>query len=187
MRVIAGSAKATRLTDAPSRQVTRPLTDRAKEALFSILMPYIEDMRFCDLCAGTGSVGIEALSRGAAWCDFVDRDRHCTAIILENLRKTRFSECAGVYTQDIRTFLTRAGTPYDCLFIGQPYFSGLFTDTIHHLDAHADRLLTAHGIVVAQAAPHEYDTVPVDTLQCYDLRRYGNVVFAFYRRESVTR
>ena len=100
MRVIAGSARGRKLLAVPGTG-TRPITDRAKEALFGILAGRVRDARVLDLFAGTGSVGIEALSRGAAWCDFVELDGAAVRTIRANLERTGLAPMARVMRRDV--------------------------------------------------------------------------------------
>jgi 16S rRNA (guanine966-N2)-methyltransferase len=120
VRVIAGSAGGTRLARVPAG--TRPLSDRAREGLFSHLGPVVEGARCADLFAGTGAVGIEALSRGASRCAFVDSGPAAIRTIGENLRKTGLSERAGVVRADVEGFLRRpTAGPFDLAFLDPPY------------------------------------------------------------------
>ncbi|HEV8682908.1 MAG TPA: RsmD family RNA methyltransferase [Actinomycetota bacterium] len=120
MRVIAGTAKGTRLAPVPGG--TRPLSDRAREGLFASLGDRVKGARCADLFAGTGAVGIEALSRGAASCDFVDSGAGAIRAIRENLSRARFAGAGPVHRSDVRRFLARddAG-PYDVAFLDPPY------------------------------------------------------------------
>ena len=122
MRVIAGSAKGMRLGRVPAG--TRPLSDRAREGLFASLGADVSGAMCLDLFAGTGAVGIEALSRGAASCTFVDRSREAASAIRSNLQTTRLAEQAQVHAADVRTWLRRKGgigSPYDLVFCDPPY------------------------------------------------------------------
>jgi 16S rRNA (guanine966-N2)-methyltransferase len=120
MRVIAGTAKGRRLGPVP--RGTRPVSDRAREGLFASLGPAVRGARCLDLYAGTGALGIEALSRGATSCTFVDRSREAAAAIRENLRRAGSEEAATVVCRDVGAFLTR-GTPAMCsrVFADPPY------------------------------------------------------------------
>jgi 16S rRNA (guanine966-N2)-methyltransferase len=121
MRVIAGTAKGVRLGSVPAG--TRPLSDRAREGLFASLASDVLEARCLDLFAGTGAVGIEALSRGASHCTFVDRGRPQTAAIRANLRATRLEALADVVRAEVGAFLarSRSGDPYDLVFLDPPY------------------------------------------------------------------
>lgn len=125
MRVIAGSAKGTNLVRAPSG--VRPVSDRAREGLFSSLRDRVDDARVLDLYAGTGAMGIEALSRGARQAVFVDRSPAAVAAIRDNLRRTGLDALASVRRSEVRRFLERerSGTPgFDLVFLDPPYDVG---------------------------------------------------------------
>jgi 16S rRNA (guanine966-N2)-methyltransferase len=124
MRVIAGSAKGTRLVRAPAG--VRPVTDRVREGLFSSIGPRIEGVRVLDLYAGTGAVGIEALSRGAEHAIFVDRAPSAVAAVRDNLRRTGLEDRAMVRRSDVLAFLERAPKDggFDLVFLDPPYEAG---------------------------------------------------------------
>ena len=122
MRVVAGSAKGVRL--APVPKGVRPVSDMAREGLFSSLGARVPGARVLDLFAGTGALGIEALSRGAARAVFVDRARPAISLIHENLGRARLGEWAVVVAADVRVFLTRDdrnGAPFDLVLADPPY------------------------------------------------------------------
>ncbi len=122
VRVIAGSARGTRLGPVPPG--VRPLSDRAREGLFSSLGAEVSDARCLDLFAGTGAVGIEALSRGAESCTFVDASRHATDATRSNLERAHLAERATVRTADVPAYLRRRRTnepPYELVFLDPPY------------------------------------------------------------------
>lgn len=120
MRVIAGTARGTRLSPVP--EGTRPLSDRAREGLFSSLGPAVPDARVLDLYAGTGAVGIEALSRGAASAAFVDHAASAIRTIRANLERTHLTGGATVVKQDVLRFLHRnADARFDLVFLDPPY------------------------------------------------------------------
>lgn len=122
MRVIAGSAKSMPLKTIPGLE-TRPTTDRIKETLFNMLQPYMCQCRFLDIFAGSGGIGIEAISRGADFCAFIEKNKKAAAVIEENLRFTRFSDKAQVYCRDVFAVLSSMETemPFDCIFMDPPY------------------------------------------------------------------
>jgi 16S rRNA (guanine(966)-N(2))-methyltransferase RsmD len=121
MRVIAGTARGRPLV-APRGAHTRPITDRVKETLFGILGDRVIGARALDLYAGSGSVGIEALSRGAASCDFVEHDRRAVAAIRENLQRAGVAEDASVHAMDVMHYLDHAGDdPFGLVFADPPY------------------------------------------------------------------
>jgi len=132
MRVIAGSAKGTPLQAVPGGS-TRPISDRVKEALFDILSGDIVDARVLDLFAGTGSVGIEALSRGAAGAVLVEKRAKAVQVIRANLRRTHLQAQARVVQADVFKFLARPPEPFDLIYVAPPQYKGLWSKTLQAL------------------------------------------------------
>jgi 16S rRNA (guanine966-N2)-methyltransferase len=122
MRIIAGSAKGHSLK--VPREVSRPTTDRVRESVFGILTAVIPNARVLDLYAGSGALGIEALSRGGASCTFVEQNRGACRVIAENLNKTGSKE-GRVIQRDVGAFLNSEKTSYDLIFADPPYADGL--------------------------------------------------------------
>ncbi len=123
MRVISGQARGHPLKAVPGSN-TRPTTDKVKESLFSIIGPYFNEERVLDLFAGTGGLGIEALSRGAASAVFIDASSQSIEVIRKNLESTKLAERAEVYRNDARRalkLLQRAGMPFQIIFLDPPY------------------------------------------------------------------
>lgn len=122
MRVIAGSAKSMPLKTIPGLE-TRPTTDRVKETLFNMLQPYLCQCRFLDIFAGSGAIGIEALSRGAQWCVFIEKNKKAAAVIKDNLKFTKLIEKADVWCRDVlqSIVLLEEEVPFDCIFMDPPY------------------------------------------------------------------
>jgi 16S rRNA (guanine966-N2)-methyltransferase len=121
MRVIAGTARGRQLV-APRGTATRPISDRVKETLFAILADRVPDARVLDLYAGSGAVGIEALSRGAAHCDFVEHDRRALAAIRENLERAGVGDRGSVHGQDVMRWLAAPGEiAFDLAILDPPY------------------------------------------------------------------
>lgn len=130
MRVIAGSMKGRRLR-VPRGRGTRPMTQRVREALFMVLMTLgVEPERVLDLYAGSGGIGIEALSRGAAWCDFVEQNGAACAVIRANLEATRFSDRAAVHQTTVQAYLPRVTEPYDLIVMDPPYADPRILETM---------------------------------------------------------
>lgn len=151
MRVIAGSARRLPLKT-PEGIDTRPTTDRIKETLFNILSPNLYDCRFLDLFAGSGGIGIEALSRGAAEAVFVDNSAKAAACIKENLKFTRLEERAVFLRMDVLSALSRleGEKSFDYIFMDPPYGKELERKTLEYLAG--SELLTEEGLVIAEAA-----------------------------------
>jgi 16S rRNA (guanine(966)-N(2))-methyltransferase RsmD len=161
---------------------TRPISDRAKESLFNILGQSIVGAAVLDLFAGTGSVGIEALSRGATRATFIDNDRQAVNVIQANLRTAGFGPQGRVLRAD--AFIHLRNDPregYDYIHIAPPQYGGLWSQTLTALDARP-RWVNPDGVVVAQIDPREFETVPLNHLNLIDERKYGNTLLAFYER-----
>ena len=134
MRIVSGSARGRRLKAPPNNAATRPMADKIKEALFSSLMSLgVQPERILDLYAGSGSVGIQALSRGGEWCDFVDKDRIAVQTIKENLKNTGFAESGAVHHTSIEAFVAGVREPYDFVILDPPYADPAILDTLERL------------------------------------------------------
>jgi 16S rRNA (guanine(966)-N(2))-methyltransferase RsmD len=185
MRVIAGTARGRRLQAVPG-DGTRPITDRAKEALFSILHREVQGAWMLDLFAGTGSVGIEALSRGASGCDFVERAGPAAKVIQENLAHTGLEgEGVRVLRRDVFQLLQQApGEPYHIVYVAPPQYRGLWRQALEMLDADPS-WLTQDGLVVVQIHPREEQELALEWLEETDRRSYGSVLLLFYRPRAL--
>ena len=187
LRVIAGSAKGRRLKSVPGDS-TRPIMDRAKEALFSIIGREIYGANFLDLFAGTGSVGIEALSRGAQHAVFVDLERHAVKTIHENLKLTRLEDKATVRRADALAMIKARppAQPYDFIYVAPPQYRGLWLETLRQLDANPVWVPDEETTVIAQIDPKEYEEVTLQNLERYDQRTYGKTMLIFYAGHART-
>lgn len=178
MRVIAGEAGGIRLLSVPGRK-TRPITDRVKAALFDILGGKVRGASFLDLFAGTGSVGIEALSRGAIRATFVEKDPSVIRVLQENLRRTGLEARAEIVQGDVFKFLERETSRlYDIIYLAPPQYLGLWAKTLILLDK--TQHLHPDGLVIAQIFPKEYEELPLENLKLKDKRRYGSTLLCFY-------
>ena len=180
MRVIAGAAKGRALASVPGDS-TRPITDRVKAALFSILhsLGMIEDRRYLDLFGGTGAVGIEALSRGAAEAVFCERDRLALKTLRRNLEATELAEQAIVVPGDAFAYLQRpALAPFDVIYIAPPQYQGLWLRALQIVDARP-ALLTGDGIAIVRVFPKEWSAPALSHRVLFDQRRYGSTVLFF--------
>ena len=152
MRVIAGSARRLELKTPPGLD-TRPTTDRIKETLFNILQPDLYGCRFLDLFAGSGQIGIEALSRGAAYAVFVDKDRTAVGCIRDNLMHTHLADQAEVVQTDAVSAIARMQgrqAPFDMVFMDPPYRQGLELPVLLALTGSG--LVTGDTTVIVEAA-----------------------------------
>jgi 16S rRNA (guanine(966)-N(2))-methyltransferase RsmD len=181
LRVIGGKVKGHRLHSVPG-DTTRPITDRAKESLFNILSGDILDSQFLDLFAGTGSVGIEALSRGAAFARFIDQEPRAVETVRMNLQSTGLTGCAEVLKMDAFSFLGRpADRCFEYVFIAPPQYKELWKRALLLVDRHPD-WLSEDAWVLVQIHPVEYEALTLTNLAEIDQRHYGSVLFVFYER-----
>jgi len=192
LRVIGGSARGRRLQQ-PDRETTRPLTDRAREALFNILGPRLHEARVADLFAGSGAVGIEALSRSAAHATFVERDRAAADVIDANLALLDLADRGQVVRADALAWPGRApAEPYDVVFTMPPQWEGLWAESLRSLDAAVGSggLLAEGGVIVSQCDPTEVASdaeLGLVHLERSDERRYGKVLLTFHQSPSAER
>jgi 16S rRNA (guanine966-N2)-methyltransferase len=183
MRVIAGDAKGFQLKG-PDRRTTRPATDLVRGATFAILESLASDWSLVlDLFSGTGAMGIEALSRGAGWVDFVDRQRRCCDIIKQNLAKTKLAERAQVYCLEVEKAISFLDKEYDIVIMDPPYVNRAIGETITKLAS--SRLVGIETIVVVTHSPHLSLETRYPPLSLIKERRHGDSCIALYQREAV--
>jgi 16S rRNA (guanine966-N2)-methyltransferase len=184
MRIIEGSHRGRRLVDWEESGI-RPMRDFVRGALFNILSDIVPGAAFLDLYSGTGSVGLEALSRGARSCVFVDASPEACAIARRNLDALDLLSVGRVLQGDcLRTIdeLKRRGRRFDVVFIGPPYYHDLVPTT---LDALSDgRLLTQDPVVVGEIHKNEQCGETYGVLDLVDDRRYGDNRLLFYRTDE---
>ncbi len=178
MRVISGSAKGVQLQAVPGSG-TRPITDRVKEAVFNILGDTIVNSQVLDLFAGTGSVGIEALSRGAKQAVFVEKHPKALATIRTNLRRTALGADARVVRADVFKFLVRTPQPFDLIYVAPPQYQALWSKALLALDA-VPGWLSAEGLVIVQIFPKEFEPLSLTSLRLSEQRKYGSTLLCFY-------
>lgn len=181
LRVIAGSARGARLKDVPG-DTTRPITDRVKEALFNILATDVLDSRWLDLFAGTGAVGIEALSRGAEFVRFIDINRTASEVVRGNLERTHLAAKADVVRMDAFAYLRqRPDTTYQYIYIAPPQYKDLWQDALDSLDQNPG-WLAPDAWVVVQIDPREYKPRSDKNFVEFEQRRYGTTLLVFFER-----
>ena len=182
MRVGGGESRGRRLKGAAAPGV-RPTTERVRAAVFNILAAdQYRDRRVLDLFAGTGSLGIEALSRGAAWADFVERDRRQCAIIRENLSATGYDGCTDVRQSDTMRAMPLLPGGYSLALLDPPYRMGAFHGVMEGI-ASQPGLLTPDGMVVAGHSRQTELRAAYGSLRRVIYRQYGDNVVEFYRNE----
>jgi len=182
MRVITGSAKGVQLRPVPGRG-TRPISDRVKAALFDTLGMSMIGARVLDLFAGTGSVGIEALSRGAEQAVFVEQSSVATATIQTNLQRARLQTRGRIVRADVFKFLAGEGEPFDLVYVAPPQYQRLWSKALLALDT-SPGWLQGEGLVVVQLFPKEWESIWLSTLRLSDRRQYGSTLLCFYEPES---
>ena len=182
MRVIAGAAKGRPLLSVPGES-TRPITDRVKSALFSILtsQALIDGRRYLDLFGGTGAVGIEAPSRGAAQAVFCERDRSALATLRRNLESTGLAARAVVVPGDAFRYLEQSDAgAFDVVYIAPPQYRGLWLRALQAVAARCPGLLTGGGLAIVQVFPKEWSEPSLANLELLDRRQYGSTALFFY-------
>lgn len=182
MRVIAGTAKGLRLDPVPGCG-TRPISDRVKQALFDTLGDRIIGACVLDLYAGTGSVGIEALSRGAGQAVFVEHSPRAVAVIRKNLQRTGLEVRARVRRADVFRYLTGEPQAFDLIYIAPPQYQGLWSRTLRALDA-APAWLASDGLTVVQIFPKEHQALDLNHLVLASERKYGSTLLASYQHQA---
>ncbi len=182
MRVISGSAKGRNLKSVQG-DTTRPITDRVKEALFNILSSDVIDARYLDLFGGTGGVGIEALSRGAAHCTFVEKSRAALDVIKDNLQSTHLLDRAELIRSDAFTYLRSA--PHAChyIYIAPPQYQRLWIEALHLIDAQP-MWLAEDGEIIVQIHPKEFEELLLTHFEKIDERKYGSTLLVFYEHQQ---
>ncbi len=186
IRVIGGKARGRKLKLVPG-DTTRPVRDIVKESLFNILGQWVRGSRWLDLFAGTGSVGIEALSRGADSCVFLDMSREAIRTIHENLQITGFEDRATVHRLDAFAFLeSEPGVredPFEVIYIAPPQYKGLWRRAVELIDQRPG-WLHPDGLAIVQIDPREYEELPLTNLEKTEERKYGKTLLVFYEYPS---
>lgn len=181
MRVITGTAKGHHLK-APKSERTRPMLEKVRGSLFSVLQGYVDfpDLRVLDLYAGSGSLGIEALSRGAAWCDFVEINGGACRIIAENLEHTRLRDRARIHQTKVQSALRgmHEGKKYDIIFLDPPYDDPAIGETLAAVAGspvvHGATLVAVHYAVRVELAEQYAGLAQLDK------RRLGDSMLSLY-------
>jgi 16S rRNA (guanine(966)-N(2))-methyltransferase RsmD len=183
LRVIAGKAKGRKLRSVPG-DTTRPVTDRVKEALFNILAGDLIDSRWWDLFAGTGAIGIEALSRGAAFVRFSDSNRAPIETIRFNVEHCGFTGQSEIRRGDAFSMLSKgADAQFDYIYIAPPQYKEMWEKSLELVDEDLN-WLSEDGWVIVQIDPKEYKKHALETLVEIEQRKYGSTLLVFYGRKN---
>ena len=179
MRVISGKYRGRNIETVQNNSI-RPTTDRIKENLFNILMPYIQESQFLDLFCGSGNIGIEAISRGAKHVHFNDMQKSSIAMLKKNLGY--IVEPYSITQFDFKNYLYQCKMQFDIIFLDPPYHSKY---AIEALQLIAEKnILKEDGIAIVESDRAMEETI--FGLECYNQRKYGNIYLTFYRRTSTS-
>lgn len=183
MRVIAGTAKGTKLNSIDDIS-TRPTLDRVKEPLFSIIQNYLPEANVLDLFAGSGALGIEALSRGSKHCTFCDKSYKSIQMLKENINKTRMEEKSTILNVDYNKCLEGLKEKYDVIFIDPPYKQDIAVKAIEKIINL--KILSKDGIIILETDEEERELEELKKVQVevYDKRKYGRVKLLFIRERG---
>lgn len=177
MRVISGSARGKQLLAVPG-DATRPTIDRVKESLFSAIQMRIMGATVLDLFAGTGQLGIEALSRGAKFADFVDNSKAARDVITKNITGARLTERSKVHAGDFSGFVSSAQKQkYDIIFLDPPYGGTLLENALNVIERFD--ILSINGIIICESASDDKWKTSFETLKQY---KYGTVLITILKR-----
>lgn len=181
MRIITGSARGKKLQSLEGERV-RPTPDRVKEALFNIIQFDLEGRRVLDLFAGSGQLGLEALSRGAREAVFVDSSRDSVSVIEKNIEATGFEKQAKLVNSEAVSFLSRNPEPFDIAFLDPPYRTGLIQQALPYTAA-----VMNHGGTIICEHPSD-EELPLTAGEFMKVRsyRYGKILLTVYRHKDVT-
>ncbi len=186
LRIIAGDHRGRRIAVPPAG--TRPMADRVRESLFAVLEPRIVGARFADLCAGSGAVGIEALSRGAAHALFVERSRDAVAIIQANLTTLKLTELATLQGADVLVALNAPGASFDLIVADPPYDDTAVAEGIMARCAAPGGPLTNEGLLAltGRTRPGDLPRALPEGLRCVRTLVYGDSCVDLLERTNTT-
>lgn len=187
MRVIAGSFRR-RTLQAPAGLATRPTSDRLRETLFNVLAPQIEDAFFLDLYAGSGAVGIEALSRGAACVTFVERGVSALKALRGNLQRLNLTDSFRVESVGVMAYLRRArpaaARGFDIVFLDPPYDAGEQYELVLGFLGGSGNVLAEHAVVIAEHRRKEPLQIQYGSLSRTRVLEQGDAALSFYKQSG---
>jgi len=184
MRITGGSAKG-QIIKTPQSAAVRPTTDKVREAIFSMLGALASNWdRALDLFAGTGALGIEALSRDVGWVDFVDQNSKCCLVIKQNLTKTGFIDKAHVYCCPVMKAISFLEESYDMVFVDPPYADNCLSTIIPALSG--SKLISADSVILVSHASRNILEKQYGSLSRIKEKRYGNTGISIYQKEVIS-
>jgi 16S rRNA (guanine966-N2)-methyltransferase len=179
-RIIAGKFRGLRLKSLPGNQ-TRPITDRVKENLFNIIGADIQGCSFLDAFSGTGSVGIEAHSRGANFVQFIEKNKNSYQILENNLTIIKDIDSFALNHADAFTYIkTHHNFAFDYIFIAPPQYKLMWEKALILLDKNP-KLINADGWLIVQIDPVEYNEIETSNFEEFDQREYGSTLLLFFK------
>lgn len=183
MRVISGSVRGLKLNP-PINNDIRPTTDRVKENMFNMINEYVYDSVVFDVFAGSGALGIEALSRGAKKAVFCDKSRESINVLNKNIDKARFKDVSEIINDDYRSAIKKLSCRnmvFDLIFVDPPYYEGLFEDVLSNIVNYG--LLSEDGVIVVE---HDNKDVigDIEGLEMFKEKKYGITTLSFYMMEG---
>lgn len=179
MRVITGTARGKRLETLESDAV-RPTPDRVKEAIFSIIQFDIEGRRILDLFAGSGQLGIEALSRGAESATFIDSSNESLEVVRRNLKSTGLEKQAVVFKSDYSSFLINCKNKYDIAFLDPPYAAGKLTHALEKVT----NVMSDYGIILCEHPSTVEMPKDAGSFSLKKQYRYGKIIISLYNNQA---
>ena len=180
MRVITGTARGRNLMTLPSEEVTRPTSQSTKEALFSSIQFELEGKQVLDLFAGTGQLGIEALSRGARFCTFVENNRNAYKIVEQNIKNCRMEDVSSLVFSDAVSFLSRRDT-FDIALLDPPYNKGLILACLEKLTPK----MNDGGVIICESAKGEELPESAGGWSISKQKHYGKTKLTYYRKDNM--
>ena len=185
MRVISGNARGAKLLTLEGLE-TRPTLDRVKEPLFSIIQSNVRDAKVLDLFAGSGALGLEALSRGAKSCVFCDVSEKAINVIKQNITKIKVEEKSTILTESFEQVLMKYAKQkesFDLIFLDPPYASGYLLETVDYI--YKSGLLNVNGIIIVET-DDETELQRIQSVGFYvkDIRKYGRIILLFLERKG---
>ncbi len=182
MRIIAGKRRGLQLK-VPEGSDVRPTADRVKEAVFSALQFELHDRRVLDLFAGSGALGLEAISRGASFCTFVERDSRALRALETNVKAAGFEDSVSIVEMDFREALKESVGPFDLVFLDPPYAAGFYDEALALLTER--QLLSEDAIVIVESDRNHRDLTLPTALYLQKEKKYGSTTIKFLRRQTI--
>ena len=181
LRIISGSARGMRIQSVPGDS-TRPITDRAKESLFNIISSDVIGSTWLDCFGGTGSVSIEALSRGAKSATIIDLHPLAVETIKKNLIHTKLLSKASVIKADSLSYISRETiSSFDYIYIAPPQYKKIWINALQKIDENPN-ILSPDGWIIVQIHPVEFEELSFTNFEIIQKRKYGSTLFAIYQK-----